>query len=528
MPATEQIPRTLPALVTRAARVFGHREAITDGEVRLTWIQVDELRRRAARACIANGIGKGDRVAIWAPNIQEWIIAAMGLQSIGAILVPLNTRFKGAEAADILLRSGTRLLFTVSGFLGTDYPAMLKGENLPELERIVLLRGESSGLAGWNAFLNEADAISESELDKRVAQVQPSDVMDLMFTSGTTGKAKGALLTHEQNMRVYESFSGICGLSSDDNYLIVPPFFHSFGYKAGWLSCVIFGSRILPALTFDPDQLLPLIEREKVSCIPGPPTIFHGLLAHPKRKDYDISSLRLACTGAAMVPVELVRRMYSELKFEVVVIGYGLTESTAVVSLTRPSDDPVKIATTIGHPLPGTEVRCVDEQNRPVPQGQPGEIVVRGYNVMQGYFNDPEATAKAIDKDGWLHTGDVGLYDEDGYLKITDRIKDMYIAGGFNCYPAEIENILMQMPGVAQAIVIGVPDERLGEVGKAFVMRRPGAELSEAQVIAWSREHMANFKVPRVVEFVDAFPLTASGKVLKTELRAREAAKAAP
>ena len=521
MTAAQPVPRTLPALVSHTAKRFGTRAAITDGDINLNWLEVDALRRRAARAFIASGIKKGDRIAIWAPNIHEWILAAMGLQSIGAILVGLNTRYKGEEAADILRRSNARILFTVSGFLNTDYPALIKNESLPELERIVMLRGDAPGMTSWAEFLKAGDAVPDSEVDARAALVTPGDVMDLMYTSGTTGRPKGALLTHEQDIRAYESLLGLTGLRSDDSYLVIPPFFHSFGYKAGWLASTIYGARILPAMTFDPDYLMPLIEREKITVLTGPPTVFLSLLAHPRRKDYDLSSLRLSMTGAASVPVELIRRMYSELKFEVVSIGYGLTESTAICSVSRQSDDPVKVATTVGQPLPGLDVRCADAGGNAMPQGQPGEVLIRGYSVMQGYFNDPEATAKAIDKDGWLHTGDVGLFDEDGYLKITDRIKDMYIAGGFNCYPAEIENLLMHHPAIAQVAVVGVPDERLGEVGKAFIMKKTGAQLSAAEVIDWAKEHMANFKVPRFVEFVDAFPLNASGKVLKTELRKR-------
>src|SRR6185369_5126519 len=345
---TSDMPRTLPRLVERAAKVFGTKEAVTDGQTRLNWVQIEALRRRAGKALIKAGIKPGDRVAVQAPNIHEYIIATMGLQSIGAIFVPLNTRFKGVESADILRRSNARILFTIVGFLGADYPAMLKGESVPELERIVLIRGESPGLTSWEAFLAEGDSVSDAEFDARAAAVQPGDVADLMFTSGTTGKPKGALLTHQQNSQGYESFSGIYGLSREDVMLVVPPFFHSFGYKAGWVACTIFGARIVPVITFDVDEVLPLIERERVSVIPGPPTVFHSILAHPRRKEFDLRCLRLALTGAATVPVELVRRMYSELAFKTVAVGYGLTETTAIVTVTRPTDDVVKIATTVG------------------------------------------------------------------------------------------------------------------------------------------------------------------------------------
>ena len=517
---------TLSALVTRAARMFGTRKAITDGDTRLNWVEVDAQRRIVARALIGHGIKKGDRVAIQAPNIYEYVIAAMGILTLGAILVPLNTRFKGHESGDILRRSGARILFTVTGFLDTDFPGMLAGEVLPDLERIVLLRGESAGLTNWSQFKAEADAVSDDKVDAYAALVQPDDIADLMFTSGTTGKPKGALHTHRQDISCYETASGIYGLTADDNFLIVPPFFHSFGYKSGWLVSVIRGAHMMPALTFDIDRMLPQIEQERISVLPGPPTVFHSLMVHPRRKDYDLTSLRLAIIGASTIPVELVRKTYSELKFRSVLVGYGLTENTALVTITRSEDDPIKVATTAGKPLPGILVKIIDGEGKELPQGEAGEIIVNGPYVMKGYYNDPVATAQTIDKDGWLHTGDIGLFDEDGYLKVTDRIKDMYIVGGFNCYPAEIENLLMQMPGVQQAAVIGVPDERMGEVGKAFIIRSPGSTITDTEVIAWARDNMANFKAPRFVEFVDAYPLNASGKVLKTELRAKDKARA--
>jgi acyl-CoA synthetase (AMP-forming)/AMP-acid ligase II len=267
--------------------------------------------------------------------------------------------------------------------------------------------------------------------------------------------------------------------------------------------------------------VLARISRERVSVLPGPPTIYQSFLSHPDREQHDLSSLRLAVTGAAAIPVELVRRMRSELGFETVITGYGLTEASGIVTMCRHDDDPETIATTSGRAIPGVEVRCVDDAGKEVPRGQPGEVLVRGYNVMRGYFEDPAATAEAIDAEGWLHTGDIGVMNERGYLRITDRKKDMFIMGGFNCYPAEIENLLFEHPEIAQAAVIGIPDERMGEVGMAFVVPRPGANPTPEAVIAWCREHMANYKVPRRVEIVDSLPLNASGKVQKPLLRER-------
>jgi acyl-CoA synthetase (AMP-forming)/AMP-acid ligase II len=274
---------------------------------------------------------------------------------------------------------------------------------------------------------------------------------------------------------------------------------------------------------FDVPAVLARIARDRVSVLPGPPTLYQSILAHPDRASADLASLRLAVTGAAAIPVELVRRMRDELGFETVITGYGLTECCGIVSMCRFDDDPETIATTSGRAIPGIEVRCVDAKGHEVPRGEPGEVVVRGYNVMRGYLDDPEETARTIDADGWLHTGDVAVMDARGYLRITDRIKDLFIVGGFNCYPAEVENLLYASGWFAQVAVVGVPDERMGEVGVAFVVPAPGARFSPADVITWARENMANYKVPRRVEIVDGLPLNASGKVLKYELRARAA-----
>ncbi|MEJ2533466.1 MAG: AMP-binding protein, partial [Halioglobus sp.] len=301
--------------------------------------------------------------------------------------------------------------------------------------------------------------------------------------------------------------------------------FHSFGYKAGWLAAILRGARILPVQSFDLDEVMERIQRERVSMLPGPPTIYQSLLSHPRRADYDLSSLRLAVTGAAPVPVRLVEQMREDLGFEVVVTAYGLTESCGVVSICRPEDSAERISHTSGRAMDGVEMKCVDAQGAEVPRGVEGEIWCRGFNVMQGYLDNPEETARTITADGWLKTGDVGVMDVDGYVRITDRLKDMFIVGGFNCYPAEIENSLCSMPGVARAAVIGVPDERLGEVARAYIVPAADAELDEASVIAWCRANMANYKVPRAVRLVPELPLNAGGKVLKTVLREQAAAE---
>ncbi len=512
-------PRTLPQLVAKAAATHGDRPAITDGDIRLTYRELDEARVRSARAFMAAGLTKGDRVAIWAPNIYQWIIAAIGAQSIGGVLIPLNTRMKGPEAAYVLRASGARFLFTVADFLGVNYPQMLQGQDLPALEKTVLLEGDSEACVAWEEFLSGGSAETAEAVAERAAALVPTDTLDILFTSGTTGNPKGVVTAHGQNIRAFEIWSATVGLRSDDNYLIINPFFHSFGYKAGWLAAIICGAHIVPVKSFDLDAVLAQIERDRISMIPGPPTIYQSLLAHPNRAQYDLSSLRLAVTGAAPVPVSLVEQMRSELGFEVVVTAYGLTESCGVVSICRADDSAERISHTSGCAMNDVEMRCVNAQGDEVPRGTEGEIWFRGFNVMQCYLDNPGETAKTITSDGWLKTGDVGVMDEDGYIRITDRIKDMFIVGGFNTYPAEIENILCSMPGVARAAVIGVPDERMGEVACAYIVADADASLDEAQVIAWSREQMANYKVPRSVRFLDEFPMNAGGKVLKNKLR---------
>jgi acyl-CoA synthetase (AMP-forming)/AMP-acid ligase II len=313
------------------------------------------------------------------------------------------------------------------------------------------------------------------------------------------------------------------GLREGDRYLVVNPFFHAFGLKAGILASVLKGAAIIPHAVFDVDEVMKRCAEEQVSMLPGPPTIYQSILDHPRLSEFDMTSLRLAVTGAAAVPVELIRRMRAELGFETIVTGYGLTEATGIATMCRHDDDPETISRTAGRAIPGTEVRTVDDDNQPVAAGEPGEVVVRGYNVMKGFIHDDAATAEAIDPDGWLHTGDIGVLDERGNLRITDRKKDMFIVGGFNAYPAEIEGMLAEHPGVSQASIVGVPDVRMGEVGYAFVVPRHGATIDTAELTAWCREHMANYKVPRTIEVVDALPLNASGKVLKYELRDRAA-----
>ncbi|MFI5689209.1 FadD3 family acyl-CoA ligase [Streptomyces sp. NPDC051636] len=524
---------SIPGLVRSAARRYADAEAVVEGRTRITYGELGARVERAAAACLANGIATGDRVGIWAPNSLDWIVAALGAVSAGAVLVPLNTRFKGTEAADVLRRSGARLLFVTGTFLGTSYVASLRraaggdaGDldgplpGLPDLEQAVVMSDDAPpDFRTWKDFLASGEGVGEAEVRRRAAAVDGDSLSDIVFTSGTTGRPKGAMITHAQTLRAYEVWADLAGLRQDDRYLIVNPFFHTFGYKAGVMACLMRGATMIPQPVFNVDTALANITAERVSVLPGPPTLHQSLLDHPARDAHDLSALRLVVTGAAVVPLRLVERLRGELGVGTVLTAYGLSEASGIVTMCRRGDEPPVIASTSGRAIPGTEVRVVDGEGTPVAPGRPGEILVRGFNVMRGYYEDEAATAEAVTRDGWLRTGDVGVLDEAGNLRITDRIKDMYIVGGFNAYPAEIEQLLGLHPDVADVAVIGVPDARLGEVGKAFVVRRRGAVLTGDDLIAWARRAMANYKVPRVVEFVGELPRNASGKVVKGELR---------
>ena len=529
--------RSIPGLANWAAEEFGETEAVVDGPVRLSFRELGRQAQRAARGFAALGVEPGDRVAIWAPNLWEWVVALLGLQAAGAVLVPLNTRFKGEEAAYVLEKSRARALVVVEGFLGNDYVDLLRGARggegegrpvagLPQLETLVVARGPAPpGTLDWEEFLARAEAVDPDEIEARTAAIRPEDLSDIMFTSGTTGRPKGVLATHAQTLRVYAQSAETGEFRRGERYLIPSPFFHSFGYKYGIVVSLVAGATMLPLAVFDPDGALELIQAERVNRLPGPPTVFLSLLNHPRLAEYDLSSLRAGAIGAAGISEGLIERIKRELGYELLLSAYGLTEATATVTSCVRGDDPETIATTSGRPIPDVEVRIVDDAGNALPAGDSGEIWVRGYNVMQGYFEDPQATAEALTPDGWLRTGDIGHLDERGYLSITDRKKDMFIVGGFNAYPAEIESLLLQNPAIDQAAVIGVPDERLGEVGKAFVTLRAGSTAGPEELRAWAREQMANYKVPRSFEILGELPLTPSGKVMKHVLRERQGAR---
>jgi acyl-CoA synthetase (AMP-forming)/AMP-acid ligase II len=503
---------TIPAALRRAAREFGETDALAEpAGQRLSYRELGERVSEVARALIADGITPGDRVAVWCPNNAAWVLAALGALAAGATLIPVSTRFTGSEALDVISRSGARALFVTDDFLGSDRLAGLRAAagapgaagSLARLTLTVRVTGD------WAEFTGRAAATPPPVAEARAAAVRGDDVSDILFTSGTTGRSKGAMSSHRSSLSVAAAWAGRGGLTAGDRYLVVNPFFHSFGFKAGILACLSSGATMVPVPVFDAAAVLALIEAERITVLPGAPTIYQAILDHPERGRFDLSSLRLAVTGAANVPAALVERMRGDLGLQVVLTAYGLTEAV-VATMCQPGDDPETVARTCGRPAAGFSVRIAEGS---------GEVLLRGPNMMLGYLDDPAATGEAIDAGGWLHTGDVGRLDAAGYLTLTDRLKDMYICGGFNVYPAEVEQVLARLDGVAESAVVGVPDDRLGEVGRAYVVALPGRGPDEAAVLAFCRSRLANYKVPRQVEFRDTLPRNPSGKVLKRLLR---------
>jgi acyl-CoA synthetase (AMP-forming)/AMP-acid ligase II len=504
------VDSTVPGLLRRAAEEFGDATAyVMDGRT-LTFAELHDAVRRTAAVYRSQDLGPSGRVVLWAPNSIDWVIAGLAVTYAGGTLVPANSRYTAHEVADIVERTHATLVVIADGFLGRTQIADLRELNsaAPILD-----------LADLDGLAATADPNDITAVDGAADAVTPDDVADILFTSGTSGRPKGVLSAHRQTVAAAESWSAVGEVSGADRYLVISPFFHSYGYKVGVLVGLLHGCAIYPMATFDADAALGLIESERITMVPGAPAIFLGLLESPTFATTDTSSLRFANTGAANVPVSLVERLQRELSFDLVITAFGMTECV-VATMCRRGDSDETIATTCGRAIDGMEVAIADpDTGEHLPAGSEGELLLRGSQVMLGYLDDPAATAEAIDSDGWLHTGDVGVLDEHSYLRITDRLKDMYICGGFNVYPAEVEQALTRHDGIVDVAVIGIPDERLGEVGKAYVIRRDESGPDADAVIAFARERLANFKVPREVAFVDALPRNLSGKVLKNELR---------
>ena len=523
---TEMPCQTYVDVLDAARFHFKDDFAIVDRGKRFTYGDLGVEVDRASKAFVAAGVRHGDRIAIWAPNCWQWPVIALGLQTLGAQLVPVNTRYVGDEALFILERVQAKLLFVVSGFLGIDFKALLAGAagkrdvdgrfaKLPALERVVDLGVQAEAPDSFEKFLEGGTKVSATELSRCRASVAPDDISDILFTSGTTGKPKGVLVTHSQSIGCVREWVEAIGLGRGDRYLVINPFFHVFGYRYGWLGSFLYGATVYPLAAFDPVQVFELIDSERISVLPGPPTIYQSLLSHPKRGDYDLTCLRAGVTGSADVPVDLVARIRSELGFKILCTSYGLTEFSGAATITKADAPPEVVSHSAGRAMAGVEIKIAPMEK----SGLDGEILLKGDWVMQGYLDDEAATREAIDNNGWLHTGDIGHLDSAGNLVITGRLKDMILVGGFNVYPAEIESVIEAHAAVKVVAVVGQPDERLGEIPEAWVILVDGSNCEEAEIIAWCRKRLANFKVPRMVRFVKDLPMTPSGKIQKHLLK---------
>lgn len=515
---------TIPGLMRDAAGRYGDRPALvsqTDGP--MSYRALDHQADQVAKALIADDARPGDRAAIWAPNMWEWIAAAVGIQRAGGVMVPLNTRLKGGEVADIVRRGGIVRLFVIGDFLGRYYPRMLRDEAMPGLRRRIVLRATPDQLGPgekrWEDFTALARGTSDAALAEREAGVTPGTPADIMFTSGTTGAPKGAIFDHKRSLGGGRAWVNISRQTDADRYCVFGPFSHNASYKAGWVAGLMSGSTIYWPEAYDAATILDLIANNRITVMPAPPTVFQEVLAHPHWRDWDISSYRFLSTGATVVPIELMKRLQAETAIREITTGYGMTECCGSATHTRPGDSMERVAYTVGAAIEGTEIKVVGPDGAPLPTGEPGEVLIRDDKLLIEYLDNPDATRATLDAEGWLHSGDVGYLDDEGYLKLTDRLKDMYIVGGFNVYPAEIEKQMTGLSGIHQSAIVGVPDQRLGEVGHAFIVRAAGSTVTAEDIIAWSKANLANYKVPRGVTFLDELPMNSTGKVIKYALR---------
>ncbi|HOE20131.1 MAG TPA: AMP-binding protein [Spirochaetota bacterium] len=511
--------------------------------VRLTYKQFYQKCREVASGLIALGVKKGDHVSVWATNVPEWVYLQFSLGMIGGVLVTVNTSYKSHELEYQLKQSDSTTLFMIEGYRDSNYyqivrelipnldcaqPGMVNAQKLPMLKNIVYIgkRDATPGMFTFNDIVLLGNSITDETLDKRISECDVDDVINMQYTSGTTGFPKGVMLTHYNIVNNGLMVGDVMGTSPHDKLLIHVPLFHCFGCVMSTLNCVTHGATMVVMESFDPLKSLQAVASEKCTAINGVPTMFIAMLNLPDFNNYDMSSLRTGIMAGAPCPVETMNQVRTLMHCPDIAIAFGQTESSPVMTMTR-RDDPVSLrVSTIGRLLPDIEGKIVDpETGEDLPPNTQGEIVTRSACVMKGYYKMPEATANAIDKDGWLHTGDLGSVDENGYFKVTGRIKDMIIRGGENIYPREIEEFLLTNQNIQDVQVVGIPDEKYGEQVLAAIQLKEGQSPSAEEMIAFCTGKIARHKIPKYWEFVKTFPLTASGKVQKYKLREMFASK---
>ncbi|HDS0925634.1 TPA: AMP-binding protein [Pseudomonas putida] len=517
---------------------FPDREALVvhHQALRYTWRQLGDAVDQHARALLALGVQPGDRLGIWAPNCAEWCITQFAIAKVGAILVNINPAYRSSELDYALGQSGCRWVICADAFKTSDYHAMLQGllpglassqpgalicERFPELRGVVSLAlSPPRGFLAWNALQARAEVVSGEALAARQAQLHCDDPINIQYTSGTTGFPKGATLSHSNILNNGYMVGESLGLTEHDRLVVPVPLYHCFGMVMANLGCMTHGSALIyPSDAFDPLATLRAVAQEKATALYGVPTMFIAELDHPQRSEFDLSSLRTGIMAGATCPIEVMRRVIGEMHMAEVQIAYGMTETSPVSLQTGAADDLERRVTSVGRTQPRLESKVVGTEGNTVPRGEIGELCTRGYSVMLGYWNNPKATAESIDVDGWMHTGDLAMMDEHGYVCIVGRSKDMIIRGGENIYPRELEEFFFTHPAVADVQVIGVPCSKYGEEIVAWVRLHPGHTASEEALREWARARIAHFKVPRYFRFVDAFPMTVTGKVQKFRMR---------
>lgn len=504
--------------------------------IRKTYREFDQETDELAKAFIGMGIKKGEHVAIWSDNKPQWLLSQFATGKMGAVLVTVNTNYQANELEYLLKQSDATTLIVDEGFKGTSYIDIIRSicpelndkedgfvtsQRLPKLKRIILMTDkQEAGIYKWSEFLAHADGIMDDELKKRQQSMTADDVINIQYTSGTTGFPKGVMLTHHNIVNNGKIIGDFMKLTNEDRVCIPVPFFHCFGCVLGNLAAVTHGATMVIVEQFDPLRVLQAVQDEKCTALHGVPTMFISELNHPDFKKYDTSSLRTGIMAGSTCPIEVMKRVISDMGAHEITICYGQTECSPVITQTQ-TDDPIeKRVSTVGKPHPYVEVKIIDPMTgEEVPVGEPGELCTRGYHVMKGYYNNEEATREAIDEKGWLRTGDIAVMDEDGYIDITGRIKDVIIRGGENIYPREVEEFLYTHPAVLDVQIVGVPDEKYGEEVMAWIIPKKGVTIDEESIRSFCKGQISHHKIPRFIHFVEEYPMTASGKIRKFKLR---------
>lgn len=529
---------TVGQLLEEKAKMYPNHEAVVyrDRGLRMTYQQFNEHCRKLAKGLMGLGIDKGEHLAVWSTNTPEWLSLQFATGKMGAVLVTVNTNYRVRELEYLLKQSDTNTIILMEQYrdvsyvdtlyeicpeLKTSQPGHLKSQRLPHLKNVIFM-GEKRfpGMFNWQDILDAAKQVTDEQLDAQMASLHADEVINMQYTSGTTGFPKGVMLSHSNIVNNGHQIAQCMELTKEDRLCIPVPFFHCFGCVLGVLAAVSVGATVLPIQEFDPKFVLETVQEEKCTALHGVPTMFIAELNHPDFDEYDLSTLRTGIMAGSTCPIEVMKEVMDQMHLKEITIAYGQTESAPVITQTR-TDDPIELRVeTVGRPHPNVDVKIVDPvTNEEVPRGKQGELCTRGYHVMKGYYKNEEATKEAIDQDGFLHTGDLAVMDESGYVRITGRLKDMIIRGGENIYPREIEEFLYRHPKVLDVQVIGVPDPKFGEEVMAWIILKEGETCTEEEIKEFCKGQIARYKIPRYVQFTDAYPMTASGKIQKYKLR---------